>query len=160
MKRLISFLSLAALMSFAAQGEDNLAFHGTLVAPPCTVNNGQTIEVKFGDNLGTTKIDGINYKQPVNYSISCAADYSINSLAIVVETSRPASFDSAAVETDKNGLGIHISMDGTAAVFAKRVAITDLSSLPVIEAVPVQAPGVELTEGPFDATMTLRTDYM
>ncbi|EPE7491212.1 fimbrial protein [Cronobacter universalis] len=160
MKQIISLLSLAIFISFAVQATDNMSFHGTLVAPPCTVNDGQTIEVFFGENMGVNKIDGNNYKQPVNYSISCAEDYSINSLAIVVETTRPAIFDNAAVNTDKSGLGIRILVDGAAAVFSKRVAVSNLSSLPVIEAVPVQDPAVVLTAGAFDATMTLRTDYL
>lgn len=46
---------------FAAQAADNLKFHGTLISPPnCTISNGNTIEVEFGDVL-INKIDGTRY---------------------------------------------------------------------------------------------------
>lgn len=160
MKKIIKNLSLAALLPLAAQAADNMAFHGTLVAPPCKISNGETIEVAFGTNLGVNKIDGNNYKQPVNYSVDCDAGYSANNLAIVVDTSTPAVFDASAVMTNKTGLGIRILVDGVAATFAERVALANPASPPKIEAVPVQDPAVTLTEGAFEATMTLRADYI
>ncbi|GMQ36285.1 fimbrial protein [Enterobacter asburiae] len=160
MKKRIITLSLAGLLSLGAQAAENMAFHGTLVAPPCTINNGQTIEVLFGTNLGVNKIDGNNYRQPVNYSVDCDAGYSVNNLAIVIDTATPAAFDGSAVVTNKTGLGIRILVDGVAATFAKRVAVADPASPPKIEAVPVQDSAVTLTEGAFEATMTLRADYL
>ena len=153
MKKRIITLSLAGLLSLGAQAAENMAFHGTLVAPPCSINNGQTIEVLFGTNLGVNK-------QPVNYSVDCDAGYSVNNLAIVIDTATPAAFDGSAVVTNKTGLGIHILVDGVAATFAKRVAVADPASPPKIEAVPVQDSAVTLTEGAFEATMTLRADYL
>ncbi|MEX7606157.1 fimbrial protein [Enterobacter asburiae] len=138
----------------------NMQLHGTLIAPPCTISDGQTIDVPFGNNLGVNKIDGVSFKQPVKYNVNCKAGYAVNSLAIVVETTTPTAFDASAVQTDKNGLGIHILVDGNDVTFAKRVAVSDPASPPVIEAVPVQDPAVTLTEGAFEATMTLRTDYI
>lgn len=161
MKQLIKTLSLAALLlPLAAGAAENMTFHGTLVAPPCKISNGETIEVAFGSNLGVNKIDGNSYKQPVNYSVDCEAGYIANNLAIVVDTAAPAAFDAAAVMTNKAGLGIHILVDGVAATFAERVAVSNPASPPKIEAVPVQDPAVMLTEGAFEATMTLRADYI
>lgn len=160
MKQIIMAFTLAALLPLASQAADNMSFHGTLVAPPCTISQGKTIEVAFGDDLGVNKIDGANYKQPVNYTVDCEAGYTANNLAIVVDTTHPAAFDSAAVSTDKTGLGIRILVDGAAATFAKRVAVSNPASPPVIEAVPVQDPAVTLTEGAFEATLTLRADYL
>ena len=137
-----------------------MSFHGTLVAPPCTISNGHTIEVVFGDSLGVNKIDGNNYKQPVNYSVDCEAGYSANNLAIVLDSSHPATFNSSAVSTDKTGLGIKILVDGTAVTFAQRIAVSDPSTPPVIEAVPIKDPAATLSAGAFDATVTLRMDYL
>lgn len=158
MKRLVLILPL--LFPLCGGAADNMQFHGTLVAPPCTISDGQIIDVVFGNDLGVNKIDGNNYKQPVKYTVNCAAGYAVNNLAIVIDTTAPASFDESAVSTDKEGLGIRILVDGTAATFAKHVPVSDPASPPVIEAVPVQDQGVTLTEGAFEATMTLRTDYM
>jgi len=158
-KKIIQILSVLAL-PFAAQAADNMSFHGTLVAPPCTISSGQTIEVAFGNDLGVNKIDGNSYKQPVKYTVDCEAGYSANNLAIVVDSTHPAAFDNAAVTTDKTGLGIRILVDGVAATFAKRVAVADPTTPPVIEAVPVKDPAVTLEAGAFEATMTLRADYL
>lgn len=143
-----------------AQDGENMSFHGTLVAPPCSISSGKTIEVAFGTDLGTNKINGANYKQPVNYTVNCEAGYSANNLAIVVDTVAATSFDSSAVKTNKTGLGIRILVDGKPAEFASRVAVSNPASPPKIEAVPVQDQGVSLTTGAFEATMTLRADYL
>ncbi|VTR20674.1 putative minor fimbrial subunit StfE [Serratia fonticola] len=43
----------------------------TVVAPlPCMINDDRPIEVEFGDVM-TTRVDGDNYKMPVNYTLSC-----------------------------------------------------------------------------------------
>lgn len=158
MKYVLSLLTL--LLPLSTQAEDNMQFHGTLVAPPCSISNGETIEVPFGDSLGVNKIDGTNYKQPVKYSVDCQAGYAVNNLAIVIDTTATASFDASAIPTDKTGLAIRILVDGTAVTFAKSIAVSNPSSPPVIEAVPVQDQTVTLTAGAFTATMTLRTDYL
>lgn len=160
MKQLMRIIVLTAALPVGAQAAENMAFHGTLVAPPCTINNGQTIEVGFGTNLGVNKIDGNNYKQPINYSVDCDTGYSANNLAIVVDTSAPAVFDASAVMTNKTGLVVRILVNGVAATFAERVALANPVSPPKIEAVPVQDPAVTLTEGVFEATMTLSADYL
>ncbi|MDI7659860.1 fimbrial protein [Cronobacter universalis] len=159
MKKLIKALGLMMLLP-AYAGAENMSFHGSLVAPPCTISEGKTIEVEFGNDLGVNKIDGNNYKQPVNYTVNCEAGYTANNLAIVVDTTAPAVFDGSAVITDKAGLGIRILVDGQPVTFSQRIAVTNPASPPTIEAVPVQDEGVALTEGTFEATMTLRADYL
>ncbi|ELY5814258.1 fimbrial protein [Cronobacter turicensis] len=160
MKQLLIFLNIIAFMSQSGICAENMSFHGTLIAPPCIISAGKTIEVSFGNNMGVNKIDGNEYKQRVNYSINCDASYAVNNLAIVVDTSSPAAFDSSAVRTDKSGLGIRILVDGQPVLFARRVAVVDPSSPPIVEAVPVQDQSVTLAEGAFEATMTLRADYL
>ncbi len=81
-------------------------------------------------------------------------------LAIVVDTTNPALFDSAAVMTDKTGLGIRILVDSQPVTFSQHVAVINPASPPKIEAVPVQDQSITLTEGAFEATMTLRADYL
>ncbi|MDT3666902.1 fimbrial protein [Cronobacter dublinensis] len=159
MKKLMLSL-FATLLAFSAHAENNMAFHGTLVAPPCTISNGQTIEVDFGNNLGVNKIDGVNYLKRVEYQVTCEGGYSASGLAIVIDTTNPAAFDSSAVRTDKTGLGVRILIGSRPATFGTRIPVNDPASPPRIEAVPVQDPVVTLTAGAFDATLTLRTDYM
>jgi len=159
-KKFIILLSLAVLFSHIANSAENMSFHGTLVEPPCTISEGKTIEVAFGNSLGINKIDGNNYKEPVNYTVNCDAGYTAHNLAIIIDTTVPASFDKSAVTTDKEGLGIRILIDGVPATFARRIEVINPSSPPKIEAVPVQDQSVTLTEGGFEATVTLRADYI
>lgn len=156
MKRLFLALFIAA----PALSAENMAFHGTLVAPPCTISNNQIIEVAFGNSLGVNKIDGNNYKQPVNYTVNCEADYTVNGLAVVVDTTSPVAFDNSAISTSKTGLGIRILLNGEPVTFGTRVAVNNPASPPQILAVPVQDQKATLTAGAFTATMTLRADYM
>ncbi|AGE94450.1 fimbrial protein [Citrobacter farmeri] len=158
MKRIISLLAL--LLPFSVLASGDMQFRGTLVVPPCSISNGEIIKVAFGDDLGVNKIDGNNYKQPVKYTVNCKAGYTVNSLAIVIDTTQHATYDNSAIQTDKPGLGIRILVDGVAASFSTRIVVSDPDSPPAIEAVPVQDQSVTLTEGAFAATMTLRTDYM
>ncbi|QVB77144.1 fimbrial protein [Salmonella enterica] len=148
------------LLTCFVQAADNMSFHGTLVEPPCTINGGQTIEVDFGTDLGVNKINGINYLKQINYFINCDSGYVPNQLALVIDTSSMASYDNAAVQTDKMGLGIRILLAGSAVSFGAVIPLSDPHSPPVMQGVPVQDPGVTLSAGAFEATMSLRVDYM
>lgn len=163
MKRFLPTVFITALGCLAqpvCAQDVNMTFHGTLVSPPCKISNGQTIEVAFGDDLAVEKIDGLNYKMPVGYSITCDAGYTPNNLAVVVDTTNPASFDNSAIQTTKSNLGVRILVDGQPVTFAHQVAVADVTSPPRIEAVPVQSQDVMLTAGAFEASMTLRVDYL
>lgn len=43
---------------------------GEVLSKPCTINNGQTIEIDFGDVM-TTRVQGEVYKEPIEYTVSC-----------------------------------------------------------------------------------------
>ncbi|WEP49083.1 fimbrial protein [Cronobacter dublinensis subsp. beijingensis] len=158
--RALCFASATCAAYPVAAQDVNMTFHGTLIAPPCTINNEQTIDVRFGDDLAVEKIDGTNYLQPVNYRVTCAAGYTPNNLAIVIETTNPTSFDESAIQTSKKDLGLHILVNGLPVTFGQRVAINDIVTLPLIQAVPVQSGNGILTAGAFEASMTLRIDYV
>ncbi|ELY3087888.1 fimbrial protein [Klebsiella aerogenes] len=137
-------------------------FRGTLIEPPpCNISNDQTILVPFGDNVGINKIDGVNYRQPVEYSLNCDITSPQDGLSVELSTTNPTAYDTSAVNTDITGLGIRLLVEGVPAVFDTPMPV-DLqgSQLPPhIEAVPVKAPDASLTEGPFNATVTLKVVY-
>ncbi|QWZ48822.1 fimbrial protein [Enterobacter bugandensis] len=157
MKRL--FIVLLTALPLAALSSDNMSFHGTLISPSCKINNGDKIEVDFGQDLGVSEIDGVNFKTKIDYNISCDSGFP-ESLAIVLDTSNPAVFMNSTLQTSKSELGIHVLVNGTDAMFGQKIAVDDPSSPPVVEVVPVGNPADTLTAGSFEATMTLRTDYM
>lgn len=143
----------------AKDGEADMTFHGTLIEPPpCTINDGNQVEVDFGDRVGINKVDGVNYRQPLNYQITC--DKAVGGpWALTLSLSGDAAgFDNDALLTDKAGLGIRVYQNDKP--FAPNSTLKiNLANRPVLEAVPIKQAGATLTEGVFEAWATLRADY-
>ncbi|MGE6469010.1 fimbrial protein [Serratia proteamaculans] len=137
---------------------ENMRLYGTLVEPPpCTINDGGNVEVDFGNRVGVKKVDGVNYLQPINYTISC--DPNANAWNMTLEIiGVPTDYDKAAVNADVTDLGIHILQNGQPFELNKPIPIR-LANKPKLEAVPVKRPGAILKEGPFVATATLLATY-
>lgn len=142
-----------------AYGVENMHFSGTLIMPPpCTINQGQLVEVDFGKRVGVKKVDGKNYLQTVGYSIDCD-EPGISGLVLgLTVTGAATGFDTAALQTNVPDLGIRLLLNGEAFTLNKRLAI-NAGSTPTLQAVPVKKPGVELGAGAFEVTATLLADY-
>ncbi|MEB5742699.1 fimbrial protein [Klebsiella aerogenes] len=152
---MLSVLALFCSTLLAAE----MNFKGTLVEPPpCTINNDQDVLVSFGDSVGVSKVDGSNYIQPVDYHLMCDVTSPQDGLNIMLTTTNQSGFDAAAVQSSVEGLGIRLLVDGQPAEFDKPIPAS-VDRQPVLQAVPVKAPGVSLTEGPFSATATLQVIY-
>ena len=123
-----------------------------LAPPPCVINAGSTLNVPFGDDLMTTRIDGVNYRRGVPYTLTCGPQPS-NNMKITLQGSG-AGFGSAYLGTSKSDLGIKLLLNGAAWPLNNAVNFT-YPTLPVIEAVPVKNPGSTLTGGAFSASATL-----
>lgn len=151
--------SIALLLgSLPVQAVPNMAFYGTLNAPPpCTINNGEQVDVDFGDRVGVNKVDGQNYMKTVNYRITCGQGASGLAMGLKV-TGSASGFDAAALQTNITDLGIRLLQNGQPFTLNKRMNI-DAANPPVLQAVPVKKPGVELKAGAFTVTATLLADY-
>ncbi|WP_058911442.1 fimbrial protein [Entomohabitans teleogrylli] len=149
-----------------AASDAEIIFKGTLVTPPgCSINNDQTIHVPFGDRLSIKKVvDGI-YREEVNYSLDCENTVGRDWKLMLSVRGTQATFDTtdrATVATSAGNignLGVKIFRDGQPFTFDTPVEIS-LASKPKIEGLLVQRPGIELAEGPFEATVTLRAEYL
>lgn len=144
--------------TYAAGGGD-MNFHGTLIEPPpCTINDDNSIDVDFGVRVGINKVDGVNYRQPLNYQIICKSAGNSNLALTLSLAGTAAKFDNQALLSDKANLGIRIYQNDTP--FPPNSSLNiDLDSPPKLEAVPVKQGGSTLTEGTFEAWATLRADY-
>ncbi|AJI94605.1 fimbrial family protein [Yersinia ruckeri] len=136
----------------------NMYFYGTLIEPPpCNINGDKPINVDFGDSVVTTKIDGVNYKRPVDYTLNC--ENSQNSILKMQIKGNVSAFDSTILLTSVPNLGIQIFSDGVKLsvnewdIFAHKLP-------PVLEAVPVKNKDTTLKGGKFDATATLLIDVL
>ena len=151
-------LLICSVLSPVGLAAENMRLYGTLVEPPaCTINNGSEVDVDFGNRVGVKKVDGVNYLQPMNYQITC--DPNVNAWAMTLEiVGTPADYDRAAVVTGVTDLAIQIKQNGVPFELNKPIPIS-LTSPPQLEAVPVKRLGATLTEGPFEATATLKAVY-
>lgn len=143
----------------AKDGEADMTFHGTLIEPPpCTLNDGNQVEVDFGDRVGINKVDGENYRQGLNYQITCDSAAGRSWALTLSLSGSAAGFDSEALQTDKASLGIRVYQNDKPFTPNSTVKI-NLANPPRLEAVPIKQASATLTEGAFEAWATLRADY-
>ncbi|CAI0854438.1 fimbrial protein [Serratia proteamaculans] len=137
---------------------DELSFRGALIEPPaCSINNGEDIDVDFGERVGIKKVNGVNYLQPVSYRITCEPNASKWNMTLTVIGIQTA-YDKAAVRTDVTDLGIRLIQNGKPFELNLPIPVNPANP-PTLEAVPVQRPGAILEEGVFLATATLQAVY-
>lgn len=145
------------LLSGSAQAE-NMRFFGTLIEPPpCVINNSQPIEVNFGNDVMTSRVDGTSYKKmPVTYTLSCTGN-ATNALRMQIEGTA-AAFNSQWLNGNKTNFAIALLNNG-AALGVNRWFNFTYPVVPVLEAVPAKNPTGALTGGAFNATATMKIDY-
>lgn len=143
----------------AKSEEVSMMLRGTLVEPPpCTINDGNRADVNFGERVGINKVDGVNYRQRLNYQITCQGAGSGNGVLMLSLSGGAAGFDKQALQTDKANLGIRIYQNDKPFTPNSMLKI-DLANPPRLEVVPVKRAGATLTEEAFEAWATLRAEY-
>lgn len=166
MKRITRYREIACLLGAAlvtlphiAMGANNSAtvtVKVTVVAPPpCIINDDRPIEVDFGDVI-TTRVDGNNYRMPVNYTLSCTGGPS-NAMKLQVQ-GNGAAFDGEVLQTSKAGLGIELQQ-GSNRLTVNNWLNFDYPTQPELWAVPVKQTGTTLTGGEFSAGATMMVAY-
>lgn len=144
-------------MGLCSAASANLTFSGTLnEPPPCTIDAGNTIEVDFGD-VGIKRVDGVQYRKGVGYTINCGTDTLPWALKLSVNGTA-TTFDGAAVQTSVPALGIRVFQNNLPFSLNTPLDIS-LSSPPVLEVVPVKQPGATLAPARFSAVATLLAEY-
>lgn len=151
---------LAALMLFGPQVQaavTSIKVTVTILAKPsCIINNNNMIEVNFGSDVMTTRIDGNYKKQPVAYKVECQ-NLQNNGMKMQVQ-GIGAGFDSNVLKTNKDGLGIALLYNGSRQPLNRWINFT-YPNLPTLEAVPVKQVGVTLNGGVFSAGATMQVEY-
>lgn len=126
--------------------------------PPCTVTSAS---VEFG-NVFISKIDGVSYKRPIDYSLVCN-NLAMDDLRLNMQATTTVINGETVIDTGIAGFGIRIQK-------ASDHSILDLtpgtwlpfnfsSGAPALEAVPVVQSGVTLTAAEFSASATIVVDY-
>lgn len=144
-------------VSQGVQADVNLSIRAVIIAPPpCVINNGSTLDVPFGNDLLTSRIDGVNYRRGVPYTVTCDSPFS-NALTLELRGTG-ASFDGRVLLTRKPDLGVKLFINGADWPLNTAVNFT-YPNFPVVQAVPVKRAGSTLTGGASDAAATLVVDY-
>lgn len=152
------FWSLLLALSWSLYAADNMVFRGTLISPPpCKINDGGNVDVNFGDQLGVHKVDGLNYVQTLNYTITCEKWTSKQSVLLTL-SGKKTTYNTAAIQSSKSGLGIKILQNDKAFILDTPLVI-DPKAPPILKAVPIKDPSMILSVGEFTATATLTAEY-
>ncbi|ANF84540.1 exotoxin [Pseudomonas antarctica] len=144
-------------VSQSAQADTSLTIRAVIIAPPpCVINSGGTLDVPFGNDLLTSRVDGVNYRRDVPYTVTCDSPFN-NAMKLELKGTG-ASFDSRVLLTRKTDLGVKLFVNGADWPLNTAVNFTH-PNFPVVQAVPVKRAGSSLTGGAFDAAATLVVDY-
>lgn len=128
----------------------------TIIAPTCEVNGNNLIEVNFGNDVLTSRIDGSYKKTPVPYSVKCK-DAPSAAMKLRID-GIGAAFDGKVLRTNQTDFGIAFLNGGTALPIDSWLKFT-YPNLPSLEAVPVKRSGAKLVGGAFSAGATLKVEY-
>ncbi|QXN64809.1 fimbrial protein [Serratia fonticola] len=140
----------------AAGSTSTLDVKVVLIAPPCEINNNQLIEVNFGNDVLTTRVDGHYKKMPVPYTVLCP-DNASNAAMMQIE-GNGAVFESEVLLTNITDFGIEIQTQGHRLPINNWVNFS-YPNWPPLEAVPVKRPGATLAGGAFSAGATMKVEY-
>lgn len=154
------FIAVAVLWAASqeVQAETSLTIRAVIIAPPpCVINGASTLNVPFGNDLHTTRIDGVTYRRDVPYTVRCDPPLYSNAMTLELQGTG-AAFDSGVLSTRKTDLGVKLFANGADWPLNTTVRFT-YPNFPVVQAVPVKRPGSTLTGGAFDASATLVIEY-
>lgn len=148
---------LAGLPAVQAANTANVIVRVTIVAaPPCVINNNNLIEVNFGNDVLTTRVDGSYKKMPLIYSLDCG-DFPSNAVRMRIGAIG-AVFDPEVVHTNVPDFGIALLNNGNPYPTGTWLNF-NLPSPPKLEAVPVKRVGSTLKGGTFSASANMKVEY-
>ncbi|MCU9948900.1 fimbrial protein [Pseudomonas sp. PDM13] len=124
--------------------------------PQCVINGNKPIEVDFGE-IVVSRIDGNNYRTPITYGLDCKGTEGRRLALTLAGTA--AAFDSAALRTTAEGLGIRLYADDQLLEVNSGSHAFDNQATPALYAVPVKQDDARLQGGAFTAGATLKVEY-
>lgn len=125
-------------------------------AAPCVINRNNPIVVDFQEVL-TTRVDGVNYRKTIPYTIACSTSGN-NALKLRIEGTG-AGFNSAVLQTSVSTLGIRLQHDSTMLELNEWLNFNYSGNTPALWAVPVMQTGATLPSGIFTASSVMKVSY-
>lgn len=170
-------LSLLYISFSGNTAEVMLNVSGTVTVPPCTINNGQTIEVNFG-NIVIPDISNSKYYKTTTVPVNCANYLGVPYVKII--GSQLSGADLNVLSTNINGYGIALYQgadisrpmtignglaNGQGEFIGYQIQ-TGLSGINVVDSsftftsVPYNNGSVELSAGTFSASASMSISYL
>ncbi|EJF8467128.1 fimbrial protein [Escherichia coli] len=126
--------------------------------PPCTVNGAA---VEFG-NVFINKINGVDYKRPIDYSLVCN-NLAMDDLRLQMQATTVVINGETVISTGIPGFGIRVQKSSDHTILdltsGSWLPFNFSSGVPVLEAVPVKQSGTTLAAAEFNASATIVVDY-
>ncbi|NDJ59238.1 fimbrial protein [Enterobacteriaceae bacterium 4M9] len=152
----ITLLLLATNGSVYADAD--ITFRGSLLeAPPCVVNGGDNVEVDFGDEMMTTRIDGTQYRQKIDFTLDCT-DAIASEQKLRIRGASISTVEGEVLSTPLTGLGLALYHGETRYTPGEWIAFTD-PDVPELYAVPVRLDSTAPEGGTFSVLASLVVDY-
>ncbi|MGQ8776656.1 fimbrial protein [Serratia sp. NA_112.1] len=152
-------LVVQVMINSPVMAEGEVRIRGTLIEPPpCTINDGNRVDVDFGERVGISKVNGVNYRQAMNYQITCGGSANGGGALKLSLSGTSAAFDKEALLSSKTDFGIRVYRNDVPFTPGSTLVINPQAP-PRLEAVPVKRLGATLAEGTFEAWATLRAEY-
>lgn len=165
MKKLLRLAMIALMLTgtaaLAQQTGDSVSytFSGHLVGvTQCTINSGNPVEVHFG-KVGIAKIDAGGYVQDIRYTLDCGSVSGNNTVTLMIMAT-PALWDTQAMTSSVEGLGVHILIDDRPVELNTEIKIDDPAAPPKLRAQLLKDPAVILTGQPFTVAGTMVVEYI
>lgn len=160
---LLAVLSSSLLCAANANADNTTTvniFGSVFSGPVCTItgNSGSNIEVSFGTTLMINMINGVNYKQPIPFSLNCTGNPS--TLKFKFGGNPGASFDTTVLATNLTDLGVRLLKPDGSDLNLNEVFEVTVIGAPNFMAVPVQRAGAVLPTGTFGASATLTVEVL
>ncbi len=127
-----------------------------LAKPSCVINGGDPIEVKFRNDIVSTRVNGYNYMEEIPAKVQCSGLTS-DSLRLKIQ-GESAYFGSNVLATEQDDLGIALLSNGRPLRLNNNIPFT-YPNVPLLNAVPVKIQGAKLISGKFSASATLTVEY-
>lgn len=161
----MTLLPLAALLfssglmlSGQAHADAEITFKGTLIEqPPCEISSstGNAIEVNFGTEMVTRKVDGTNYREKIPVALDCTN--AVNQ-KLQLSISGDASYAAGLIKTSKDDLGIRLYNNTTQMTPGTPLNFTP-DTIPVLYAVPEAKDNTTLSGGDFTGKANMIVEY-
>lgn len=147
------FLSLLSSSVWAVSGYLKLNVNGSVEAAPCSINNGQTIDVDFND-VYIDKIKNEYYKRKIDYNINCKSSGNPEFLMSILGDD-----EGYYLKTNNDNLLIAFK-NGNESFEMRHGIFINYKTQPEIYAVLTKKKGANLRSGKFYAYATMQLIYL